>query len=53
MLYDLPADGKRLVQRAHGYVATLVQGEVTFRDGRPTGARPGTLVRGARPAPVR
>jgi N-acyl-D-aspartate/D-glutamate deacylase len=52
MLYDLPAAGKRLVQRAQGYVATLVQGEVTFRDGRPTGARPGALVRGAQPAPA-
>jgi N-acyl-D-aspartate/D-glutamate deacylase len=50
MLYDLPADGKRLVQRASGYVATLVAGTVTFRDGEPTGALPGRLVRGSRDA---
>ena len=53
MLYDLPANGKRLVQRAAGYVATLVAGEVTFRHGEATGARPGKLVRGAQAAPTR
>src|SRR5262249_31186500 len=37
MLYDLPAGGKRLVQRATGYVAGLVSGAVAFRDGEPTG----------------
>jgi N-acyl-D-aspartate/D-glutamate deacylase len=52
MLYDLPADGRRLVQRAHGYRATFVRGEIVFRDGEATGALPGALVRGARPAPV-
>ncbi|MFZ5669591.1 MAG: N-acyl-D-amino-acid deacylase family protein [Pseudomonadota bacterium] len=50
--YDLPAGGRRLVQRADGYVATVVAGEITYRDGEPTGALPGRLVRGARPAPV-
>jgi N-acyl-D-aspartate/D-glutamate deacylase len=45
---DLPAGGKRLVQRAAGYVATLVAGTVVHRDGHDTGARPGRLVRGAR-----
>jgi N-acyl-D-aspartate/D-glutamate deacylase len=45
MLHDLPAGGRRLVQRAEGYRATLVAGEVTFADGEPTGARPGALVR--------
>jgi N-acyl-D-amino-acid deacylase len=44
--YDLPAGGRRLTQRADGYVATLVSGEVTYRDGAPTGALPGRLVRG-------
>ena len=34
-----------LVQRADGYVATVVAGEVTFEQGEPTGARPGRLVR--------
>jgi N-acyl-D-aspartate/D-glutamate deacylase len=45
MIHDLPAGGRRLVQRATGYRATLVAGEVTFEDGEPTGARPGRLVR--------
>ncbi len=48
MVADLPAGGKRLLQRAEGYRATLVAGEVVFEDGEPTGALPGTLVRGAR-----
>ena len=48
MLYDLPAGGKRLVQRADGYRATLVAGQVVMRDGEPTGTLPGKLVRGAR-----
>lgn len=47
MRYDLPAGGKRLVQRADGYVATILSGRVTFREGVPTGALPGRLVRGA------
>jgi len=50
--YDLPAGGRRLVQRADGYVATIVAGQVTYRDGEPTGALPGRLLRGARAAPV-
>jgi N-acyl-D-aspartate/D-glutamate deacylase len=48
MAYDLPAGGRRLVQDASGYVATMVSGTVTRRDGVDTGARPGRLVRGAR-----
>jgi N-acyl-D-aspartate/D-glutamate deacylase len=50
--YDLPAGGRRLTQKADGYVATVVAGVVTYRDGEPTGALPGRLVRGAQPAPV-
>ncbi len=46
MVYDLPAGGKRLVQRAHGYRATLCHGVVTYEDGEHTGAYPGRLVRG-------
>jgi N-acyl-D-aspartate/D-glutamate deacylase len=46
--YDLPAGGRRLMQRADGYAATLVAGTVTYLDGEPTGALPGRLVRGAR-----
>ena len=47
MAYDLPAGGKRLLQRARGYRATVVGGQVTYRDGEPTGALPGRLVRAA------
>ena len=50
--YDLPAGGRRLIQRATGYVATIVAGEVTYRDGEPTEALPGRLVRGAKAPPV-
>jgi N-acyl-D-aspartate/D-glutamate deacylase len=46
MAFDLPAGGKRLLQRATGYVATIVSGEITYRDGEATGALPGKLVRG-------
>lgn len=46
--HDLPADGRRLMQHADGYTATLVAGEVVYRDGASTGARPGRLVRGVR-----
>jgi N-acyl-D-aspartate/D-glutamate deacylase len=46
MVYDLPAGGRRLIQDADGYVATIVSGEVTYRSGAPTGALPGRLVRG-------
>ena len=50
--FDLPAGGRRLIQRARGYRATLCAGEVTFRDGEPTGALPGRLVRGGRGGPT-
>jgi N-acyl-D-aspartate/D-glutamate deacylase len=50
MAYDLPAGGKRLLQRSRGYRATIVGGDVTYRDGEPTGALPGRLVRGGAPA---
>jgi len=45
MAYDLPAGGKRLLQRARGYRATVVGGEITYVGGEPTGALPGRLVR--------
>ncbi len=48
MVHDLPAGGKRLVQGASGYDATIVSGTVTRRHGIDTGARPGRLVRGIR-----
>jgi N-acyl-D-aspartate/D-glutamate deacylase len=50
--YDLPAGGRRLLQRASGYSATVVAGEVTYRDGEATSALPGRLVRGAKSAPM-
>jgi N-acyl-D-amino-acid deacylase len=50
--YDLPANGRRLLQEVDGYVATVVSGVVTYENGEPTGAMPGKLVRGAQPAPV-
>jgi len=46
--HDLPAGGRRLVQRASGYVATIVAGVVTYRDGEATGPLPGRLLRGAK-----
>jgi N-acyl-D-aspartate/D-glutamate deacylase len=45
-VYNLPAGGRRLQQKADGYVATIVNGEITYRDGEPTGRLPGRLVRG-------
>ena len=50
MIYDLPAGGRRFVQDASGYVATLVAGEVIRERGESTGAMPGRLVRGAQAA---
>jgi N-acyl-D-aspartate/D-glutamate deacylase len=46
--YDLPVGGRRLLQQIDGYVATIVSGVVTRRDGVATGARPGRLLRGAK-----
>jgi N-acyl-D-aspartate/D-glutamate deacylase len=43
--HDLPAGGKRLVQRARGILATVVNGEVLLRDGTHTGALPGQVLR--------
>jgi N-acyl-D-aspartate/D-glutamate deacylase len=51
VVYDLPSGGKRLIQTATGYDATIVSGVVVSRDGQATGALPGRLVRGAKAAP--
>ncbi len=51
LVNDLPGGAKRLIQKAEGYTATIVSGEVTFRNGEETGARPGAIIRGAQ-APV-
>jgi N-acyl-D-amino-acid deacylase len=42
---DLPGGAKRMLQRADGYVATVVAGEIVQRDGADTGARPGAVAR--------
>ncbi len=47
-VHNLPGGGRRLEQKAEGYRATVVSGQVTYRDGEFTGALPGRLVRGAR-----
>ncbi|HPU52683.1 MAG TPA: amidohydrolase family protein [Burkholderiaceae bacterium] len=52
VVYDLPAGGRRMRQLADGYVATIVSGKVTYRNGEHTGELPGRLVRGQREAPV-
>jgi len=45
MIYDLPAGGRRLVQRVDGYDMTIVSGVPVMEGGQETGARPGVLVR--------
>jgi len=47
VVYDLPAGGRRLIQRAKGYKHTFNNGVETVRDDELTGERPGRLVRGA------
>ena len=42
---DLPAGGKRLIQNVDGYVATIMSGKVTYRNGIKTGELPGKLIR--------
>ena len=44
--HDLPGGARRLVQKADGFAATVVNGAVTLREGEPTGAHPGQLIRG-------
>jgi N-acyl-D-aspartate/D-glutamate deacylase len=52
MVYDLPAGGRRLIQRAEGYLATIKSGVVVRDHDEPTGERPGRLLRGHQPAPA-
>lgn len=52
IIRDLPAGGRRLMQRASGYTATIVAGQTIYRDGKPTGAKPGRIVRGAQHSPA-
>jgi N-acyl-D-amino-acid deacylase len=51
-VYDLPTGGRRLVQRAEGYTATVVSGRIVHRDGVATGQLPGRLVRGPQKQPA-
>jgi N-acyl-D-aspartate/D-glutamate deacylase len=46
LAFDLPAGGKRLLQKADGYVATIKSGQMTFKDGKCLGIYPGGLIRG-------
>lgn len=50
LAFDLPAGGRRLLQRADGYVATIKSGQVTFREGVMQGPLPGKLIRGPQTA---
>jgi len=52
IIHDLPAGGRRLMQTAEGYRATVKAGAVTFEHGEHSGELPGALLRGTRPAPA-
>lgn len=52
LAFDLPAGGKRLLQKADGYVATIKSGRVTFRNGEYQGVHPGKLIRGPQTTPA-
>jgi len=52
MVFDLPANGRRLLQKAEGYKATIVNGTVVLRDGEFTGELPGKLLRGPQSSPA-
>jgi len=52
MVFDLPADGRRMIQRATGYVATVVSGVITYENGEATGEMPGKLIRGPQYTPA-
>ncbi|MBK9432366.1 MAG: D-aminoacylase [Sphingomonadales bacterium] len=52
LAFDLPAGGKRLLQKADGYVCTIKSGQVTFRNGDYLGVHPGKLLRGPQQAPL-
>ena len=48
LIHDMPANGRRFVQRVEGYEATIVAGTPIFERGEHTGALPGKLVRAGR-----
>ena len=51
LAHDLPANGRRLIQKSKGYVATIVSGTIIMQNGEDTGNRPGNLIRGQQLAP--
>jgi N-acyl-D-aspartate/D-glutamate deacylase len=52
LAFDLPAGGRRLLQKADGYVATIKSGQVTFRGGVMQGPLPGVVIRGPQAGPI-
>lgn len=52
LAFDLPAGGKRLLQKAEGYVATIKSGQITFRNGVMQGPTPGVVLRGPQAEPM-
>ena len=50
MVYDLPANGRRFIQRVDGYRYTIMSGEVSYENGEHTGAMPGKVIRGPQAA---
>jgi N-acyl-D-aspartate/D-glutamate deacylase len=52
MVHDLPASGRRLIQKVDGYRYTICSGEIIYEDGEPTGRLPGSLIRGPQAAPA-
>ena len=52
LVYDLPAGGRRFIQRAIGYEHTFVGGVEVLHQGEHTGALPGELIRGSQRSPV-
>ncbi len=52
LAFDLPAGGKRLLQKAEGYVATIKSGQITFKNGAYQEIHPGKLIRGPQTAPM-
>ena len=52
VVYDLPAGGRRLTQKANGYDVTLAAGEIAFKNWESVGTLNGKLVGGEQPAPA-
>jgi N-acyl-D-aspartate/D-glutamate deacylase len=50
LVHDFPGGASRFVQRSKGYVATLVNGQVSVRNGELTGVRAGSVLRHGRAA---